>query len=200
MNELTHTLKNNLQVISSLFELQLMEAWEPETRAALAESFSRFSVIVIIHQQLSVQKNLDSLDVGQVVEEVFRKSIITHENSRPAISYTVNVSGLAMKIDQATCLGLIINELLLLSLRDAQPAEPRKITVDSGSESHQSFIRYNDSALRLNKDFSLNDPSLPLGLRLINGLARQLGGRVDFESGEGSIFRLFFQPAATSKL
>lgn len=192
MKEIHHRVKNNLQVISGLLELQGKGLTDEAAREALQEGRNRVRSIALIHQNLYQFENLSSIDLKRFTADLCRQvqSVFQREKE---VSLAVDVPDVHLDIDSAVPLGLILNELLSNSFKYAfeyvSDGEIR-VTVRTVSEGRFQLV-YSDNGPGLPANFDLKRATT-LGMQLIADLSRQIGGRVQYESLGGAVFTINF--------
>ncbi|MCF0073048.1 ATP-binding protein [Dyadobacter sp. CY261] len=192
MKEIHHRVKNNLQVISGLLELQGKSLSDEAAREALQEGRNRVRSIALIHQNLYQFENLSSINLKRFVNDLARQvqSVFQKEKN---VSLAIEVPDLHLDIDSAVPLGLILNELLSNSFKYAFSNVPEgeiAVTIETASEGRFRLI-YSDNGPGLPELF---DPgkAKTLGLQLVNDLSRQIGGTVHYETVNGAMFTIHF--------
>ncbi len=192
VREIHHRVKNNLQIITSLFDLQMNTTENTETREALIDSLNRVKSVGLIHQLLYQTDDLISVDFKE-----FTIKLVDHISSfatRNKLSKSIEVSaGVCFSIETTISLGLIINELLTNSLKYAFVDQENCVI-------EVSLKRINDNDYRL--VVADNGSGLPvdfnpaksssLGLRLVYTLAEQLSGTIKYRNDGGAKFTFEF--------
>jgi len=194
LQEIHHRVKNNLQVISSLINLQIRKLEAGENRDALEECRTRVQAIALIHEQLYQSSDYARVPFDQyaknLASSVFRASTQPVSNVR----LELQVDQIALAVDQAIPCGLVLNELITNALKHGF-SDGRAGTV------RVEFNRTADGLARLavrNDGISLplgfesrNSPSL--GLHLVSTLASQLNAELEVVRDAGTLFQLTFQ-------
>ena len=198
LKEIHHRVKNNLQVISGLLELQKEELTEDGSKAAFDEGQSRIRSISLIHQNLYQHETLGSIQFKTFVNELVEQVQEVFEQKDKPVKVHLQLEEQLLDIDTAVPVGLILNELLTNSF---------KYAVKPGVETHihlaiedtrdgYFLLRYNDSGPGLPEGTFFSNAS-SLGLRLIKGLALQVGGEATYEYKAGAEFRIRFRNGKT---
>ncbi len=192
MKEIHHRVKNNLQVISGLLELQSKSLTDETARDALMEGRNRVRSMSLIHQNLYQFENISSIDLKQFVNDLCRQvEMVFHKKNN--VLMNIEVPYLQLDIDTAVPLGLIMNELLSNSFKyafnDIVSGEIN-LEIQNLSEGKYEFI-YSDNGPGLPVDFDLSKATT-LGIQLINDLSRQIGGTVKYENKNGAAFTINF--------
>jgi len=192
IKEIHHRVKNNLQVISSLLELQSKNLSDEGAKEALLEGRRRIRSIALIHQNLYQIESLSSIELKRFVDDLCRQveGIYKKQND---IVMNVNVPDLYLDIDTAIALGMIMNELLSNSFKYAFN-EDNAGEIDLGirpvAEGRYELL-YSDNGPGLPADFDPNRATT-LGIQLISDLSRQIGGKMRYEYKNGASFIITF--------
>ena len=192
MKEIHHRVKNNLQVISGLLELQSKVLNDEAARDALRDGRSRVRSIALIHQNLYQFENISTIELRQFVNDLCRQvESVFHKNNNVAMK--IEVPHLRLDIDTAVPLGLIMNELLSNSF---------KYAFNNGASGIINLEIHTRTEGKYDLVYSDNGPGLPieldlreartLGIQLITDLSRQIGGKVKYENKNGAAFTINF--------
>jgi len=182
MKEIHHRVKNNLQVISGLLELQGKKLDDETAKEALMEGRNRVRAIALIHQNLYQLENLSAIELSRFIKDLCRQVEMLYKKQQQ-VSINIDVPVLYLDIDSAVPLGLIMNELLSNSFKYAfNEIELGRIdlTIKLIAEGRYQLI-YSDNGPGLPVDFDLYKTST-LGIQLIYDLSRQIGGTVQYEN------------------
>lgn len=200
LKEIHHRVKNNLQVITGLLQLQKEELQDESAQEAINEGQSRVNSIALIHQNLYQHKDLGNIefktflyDLSNQIAELFQK-----ENKKLAVQ--LNLSETFIDIDTAVPLGLIVNELLTNSYKYAFQNHNTVIVSISLIEKEKGHyvMVYQDNGPGINGSVDFKN-AVTLGMKLISGLTEQLLGTVDYAYNNGSEFTFHFKDAAVRK-
>jgi two-component sensor histidine kinase len=183
LRELNHRVKNNLQVISSLLRLQSSRAGEKEVRQALESTQGRIRSISLVHERLYRDGSPGKVDAGEYIRAVAGGIAALHKTDARGVDLSVDSGGVELDLDTAVNLGIIVNEAV---------SNAFKHVFDRGRGSRLGIsLRANEAAsliLRVEDDgpgFKEGETPAGLGLMIIEAVARQLGGRVEY-GGKGS--------------
>ena len=200
VKEIHHRVKNNLQVISSLLNLQARTLSDPTVRAAFNASQSRVHAIALVHEKLYQSATLSHIDfsghIVSVVDSLFR----AYDASERGISQEFDMTGPPLAIDLAIPCGLIVNELVSNCLKHAfrdRPSGAIRIAFHR-LEAQRLELTVGDDGVGLPADF---DPSSTesLGLDLVFTFAEQISATVAVERGNGTTFRFTFPECGFSE-
>ena len=204
IKEVHHRVKNNLQVISSILNLQINALKDDFSKDIFIKTQSRIKAMILVHEKLytnSNNGNLESIDFKDYARRLVYnlQSIFGYKNN-------INISCedgnfVPLNIEIAIPIGLIINEVVTNSI---------KYAFTDKNENNEIFIKYKlvdnylditlgDNGKGLENDIDIeNNPSL--GLKLIKRLASQLDGTFDMEHENGLVFNLKFPITVKSRI
>jgi PAS domain S-box-containing protein len=180
LKEVYHRVKNNLQVVSSLFQLQLRRLPDGAARAILRQCADRVRAMALVHEKLCQLDDHEAIDIGAYVRELCETLAAAHGARERGIRITHEVEALSIGLEASMPLGLLLNELLCNSLKHAFPARAgapggticvRLRRTDAG----RGRLEVEDDGVGFGAQVDLEQPT-SLGLRLVESLARQLGG------------------------
>jgi PAS domain S-box-containing protein len=196
LKEVHHRVKNNLQVISSLLNMQAELFSDPSLRDVLLQSRRRVESMAMIHERLYSTHDIDRVDFRQYVEALAHELFSAYAvNSKP-VCLRLELDPISLELSQAIPCGLILNELVSNCLKYAFPNERSGellITLRCVDDDLVK-MRVADNGIGLPTDLDWRQ-SRSLGLRIVNILARQLMGTVHQELGAGADFSLIFRKA-----
>ncbi|QHS62881.1 tetratricopeptide repeat-containing sensor histidine kinase [Chitinophaga agri] len=184
LKEVHHRVKNNLHTVISLLDLQA-EFLKDDALKAIENSQHRIYAMSLIHQKLYDAENPNIIDLSSYIPELvsYLRSSFDMDTS---VSYQLHIAPLVVDISVAIPLGLIINEAVSNSNKYAFPPESThniiSISVSQTDEDIQVNIADNGIGMTVNKDASRADS---LGLKLIQGLCRDLNAAYDIKSDNG---------------
>ena len=192
LRELHHRVKNNLQIILSLINLQSNGIKNPEDLEIFRESQSRVKSMAIIHEKL-----YQSADFASINFEEYIKSLVSYllsYYSTNSIQAEIDVENdIVLNMDTAVPCGLIINELVTNSIKFAFTGiTAGKIYIKLHSVDGFYILIVGDNGIGLPPELDFENPQ-KLGLQLVNTLTDQLEGKIDFNGENGTEFRIKFK-------
>ncbi len=191
LREIHHRVKNNLQVISSLLDLQTMRSPSEQATKQLKEGQSRVKSMALIHQKLYQQENLSTVDFSEYLTSIssFIKSTFLTEGE---CHISINAQNCNLDIDRAIPLGLIANELLTNAFKYGKVADrPLMISIEmTENDSTFNFI-VQDNGPGMSSDNEMLKPK-SLGMRIVKRLTKQLNGTLEYSFDSGAKFELLF--------
>jgi PAS domain S-box-containing protein len=192
LKEVHHRVKNNLQVISSLFALQGRSTSHEEFRALLDESQTRIQSIALVHDQLYRAANLAEIDFDAYLRDEIVGIQSAYSPITGAIAVEIDARGIVLSVDHAVPCGLLVNELVSNAFKHAfrgRAAGTVRVAVhDTGSELVLDVI---DDGVGIPPDFDWR-ATPTLGLQLVHGLTAQLRGSVELDRTHGTRFTVRF--------
>ncbi|RKX66348.1 MAG: hypothetical protein DRP42_03315 [Tenericutes bacterium] len=193
LREIHHRVKNNLQVVSSLLNMQARNATDEVTIGILFEARDRITTMSLIHSQLYEGSDLAEIDMKKFVDRLLGQ-LQSYQVGDTRITRVVRVDDYPLPISVAVPVGLIINELLSNALKHAfRGKDEGKIEVSlTASEDGRINLTVSDDGVGLPPGFDI-DTSKTLGLRLVKILTEdQLQGTLEVTSDGGATFKMEF--------
>jgi two-component sensor histidine kinase len=186
LKELHHRVKNNLQVIISLLEMQADKAEHPQALASLTQAINRVATIASMHELLHASDSVSEIDLVEYVRRLVADVVSIYRNDS-RLKVSVIGEGIVVDLARAVPLGLLLNELLSNACKHAFPQSAAgELEIGLSEAEHEIHVRVRDSGVGLPVGLSPRSVTT-LGLQLVHTLAQQLGGRVTFTSAEGTI-------------
>ncbi|MBD2530151.1 PAS domain S-box protein [Nostoc flagelliforme FACHB-838] len=193
LKEVHHRVKNNLQIVSSLLQLQSQTLKDPEAIKVLRESQNRIESISLIHKNLYTSANIGQIDVAAYIQNLATSLLISYQLCPEKISLETDINPLRLNVDQAIACGLVINELISNALKHAFPNQQEgiiSIILHNSGNRIELIIQDNGIGLPDNLDWRNTDS---LGLSLVHDLVtEQLEGNITLERNHGTIFKIEF--------
>jgi PAS domain S-box-containing protein len=193
LKEIHHRVKNNLQVISSMLNLQAMHIHDPASQAVFAESQGRVQSIALVHETLYESQDLSSVNFAEYIHTLVTTVMQAQSSPERNISTMIDADGVLLPVGCAIPCGLIINELVTNSLKHAFPNRSSGvIRVGLHTRPDQRVeLTVADDGVGLKPDL---DPKrlTSLGLDLVYTFAEQLEAYVELRRDNGTEFRFEF--------
>jgi two-component sensor histidine kinase len=193
LKETHHRVKNNLQIISSLLDLQTSTLRDPRVLRSIEESQHRIRSMALIHEKLYQSPDLAEVDFAEYVDNLTAYLVRAYRFSDARIALKLQTDPVRLRIDTAIPCGLILNELVSNALKHAFPdGYQGAITVTvKEEEPGQVTVKVTDDGVGLPSEFDWRTTS-SLGLRLVNTLTRQLQGSLAVQTNGGTSFHISF--------
>jgi two-component sensor histidine kinase len=189
--EVYHRIKNNLQIISSLLDLQAETVADPQVRALFEDSQQRIQAVALLHESLSQTKNMARIPAAQYVNRLSTQVFQAYAPPGDRVTLKIQADPIWIDVRNAVPCGLLVNELLSNSLKYAFPGDQGgeiTITLRATSEGQMVLIvRDTGVGFPASLDFRHTDS---LGLQLVCLLTEQLGGTIELDRASGTQWTL----------
>jgi PAS domain S-box-containing protein len=194
LKEIHHRVKNNMQVISSLLNLQSRYLKHPDDVDLFKESQNRIRSMAFIHEKLYQSKSLSRIEFGGYIRSLIDSLQRSYQKERSRVRVRMETEEVFLDIQTAIPCGLIINELVSNALKHAFPGE-------RGGEVVVGLRCREDGAIQLNvRDDGVGLPlgfniraTDSMGMQLVSMLVDQIDGTIEVERARGTEFRLTFR-------
>jgi two-component sensor histidine kinase len=197
LQEIHHRVKNNLQVVSSLLNLQSGYVQDESAQQMFQESQNRILSMALIHERLYQSQDLARIDLSEYLQTLSAELIHSYRANAAPIKLKIDAEDVLLNIKKAVPCGLIVNELVSNALKHAFPAhqqngkEPEvRIQLSADPQDRVTLI-VSDNGVGFPKDVDLQTLE-SLGLRLVNTLITQLEGTLELANHDGTEFKLQF--------
>lgn len=185
LKEVHHRVKNNLQIVSSLLDLQSDYIEDEKSRIFFRDSQNRIRSMALIHQKLCQSERLAFIDLREYIEELANYLYSTSVHEPDLIHLKVDMGDISLSMDEAVPCGLIVNELLSNSLKHAFPDNRGgEIMIRGRIKDGWIVLTISDNGAGLPPGLDFRNTET-LGLQLVTTLAKQLRGRIDINSERG---------------
>jgi two-component system, sensor histidine kinase PdtaS len=195
LKEVHHRVKNNLQIVASLLNLQARRARSRQVVDVLQDTRNRVHSMALLHEVLYRSGNLARINFAAYVQELFRQLLRSFGPAAARINVENRVTPIGLPLEHSVPCGLIINELVSNALKHGFPnGRTGTIVVELNLfDGPQLLLRVSDNGVGLPPGLDLADTST-LGLKLVSNLARQLDGQLTVEKqvGGGATFSVAF--------
>ncbi len=190
LKEIHHRVKNNLQVISSLLNLQSKNISDEKALQALNEGRNRVKTMALIHQNLYRDDNLMGVDLQEYIEKLTQGLFISYNIQPNKITLKTNIEKLEMDVDTVIPLGLILNELISNALKYAfEGRDTGILQVDLITQDDKLLLRVKDNGVGIPKDKDLSK-SASMGYKLIQSFLQKLNATMNIENDNGTSIEL----------
>ena len=176
LKEISHRVKNSLQMVSSMLHLQASTAEDEGLTAQLAEASSRVSAVGRAYERLAYDADVENIDLSAHLQAVCADAITVSSNCKLHFD---GAHGIWLNADRAISLALIVNELVTNAVKYAFLSRPdghiyvRLVRPNA----NEALVSVRDDGIGLPSDFDLST-SKGLGMRIVTALAKQLGADI----------------------
>jgi PAS domain S-box-containing protein len=199
LKEVHHRVKNNLQVISSILNLQSSYVKDKKSLDLLLESQNRIKSMAFVHESLYQTKDFSNINFSSYVENICSNLVHSYSNPDNPPQLNMDLESIQLNLDTAIPCGLIINELISNALKYAFKGKDKgrlDVLVKSSGDKLRIVIADNGKGLPENIDFRNTES---LGLQLVVTLVEQINGKIALETKKGTKFTIEFVPPRTNQ-
>ena len=194
MQEIHHRVKNNLQIVASLLNLQASRIRSPAARAEFQAARDRVRALATLHRHLYAHGEVHTINMRSFLVELCGQLFqAMGETEGQRLSLQIEAAELQISSDQAVPLALIVTEAVTNAVKYAFPAGRRgTISVRLTDDGETVDLAIQDDGIgipsgRVETEAGTRDG---IGIQLINGFARQLGGTLEVQQGEGTLYHV----------
>lgn len=194
LREVHHRVKNNMQVISSLLNLQAEYTQDERLFEIFGETQNRIRTMALIHEKLFKSKSMSAVDFGNYLHSLVSDLINFYSIDRRKIQIHQSIDTMKLDITKAIPCGLIVNELITNAFKYAFPDNREGsiwLTVKAVGE-NSAEIQVKDNGIGVNSDLDINTTQT-MGLRIVRILTEQLQGSIQLDLDQGVCFTLSFK-------
>jgi len=182
LREVHHRVKNNMQVISSILNLQSSYVSDEYALTLLKESQNRIKTMAYIHESLYQNKSFTSVNFSEYVHTLVNNIVQSYSYSTDKIKLNLELAKVTLSLDSSIPAGLIINELITNAIKHAFPgARQGEISFTLRCENNFVFLELKDNGVGFAPGVDFEN-SHSLGLQLVNTLIEQIEGKLNFRS------------------
>tara|TARA_B110000046_G_C13023807_1_gene412646 strand:+ start:2547 stop:4958 length:2412 start_codon:yes stop_codon:yes gene_type:complete len=192
LKEVHHRVKNNLQVISSILNLQSSYVEDEKTLEIINESQNRIRSMSYIHESLYQTKDFSSIDFHDYITTLVQNLVHSYQLYTGKTNLKLDIDKVELILDQAIPCGLILNELVSNSLKYAYPdGKGGDIDIEIKEVEGKIKIRVEDFGVGLPEGFKIEE-SDSLGLGLVDTLVDQIDGELVLKTENGTKYLIIF--------
>jgi PAS domain S-box-containing protein len=193
LGEIHHRVKNNLQIVHSLLDLQSTRISDASVLEMLRDSQNRIRSMALIHQSLYLSSNFARVNIGNVMEALIPALLQSYSVDHNRIHYELDVADVLLPINLAIPCGLIINELISNALKHAFPGTRAGVirVAIKQQTGNKVLLSVSDDGIGIESNADLQQTNT-LGLQLVRLLADQLGATLSINRANPTCFALEF--------
>jgi len=194
LKEVHHRVKNNLQVISSILNLQSSYVKDQGTLNILKESQNRIKSMAFIHESLYQTKDFSSINFSEYVVNLSHNLIQSYSNFDNEIKLNLDIQNVFLNLDLAIPCGLIINEIVSNALKYAfvDKTGDCEVSVKMTLSDENLVLEVADNGIGLPKEIDYRNTQ-SLGLQLVVTLTDQLNGTIEMDAAHGTKYTIIFK-------
>jgi len=192
LKEVHHRVKNNMQVISSILNLQCNKIEDEKIKEVLIDSKERIRSMSLVHENLYRSKDFDNISLSEYLYNVVSNLSMTYKLNPEKIKIIIDVENAIISLEKSIPIGLIISELITNSIKHAFKNQDKgKIEISLKTDKNAKsilIIKDNGSGVEDIKKVKKN-----VGLEIIESLADQLEAKLTIDTKNGMSFQLEIQ-------
>jgi PAS domain S-box-containing protein len=182
LKEVHHRVKNNMQVISSILNLQSSYVSDDYALSLLKESQNRIKTMAYIHESLYQNKSFTSVNFSDYLATLANNIIQSYSVSEEKVRLILNLEKINLNLDNSIPAGLIVNELITNAIKHAFPLTSKGfINVNLRSENNTVYLEVKDNGKGFDSNIDFRNTN-SLGLQLVSTLIDQIEGDLQFKS------------------
>jgi two-component sensor histidine kinase len=193
LKEIHHRVKNNLQIVSSLLNLQSENIVDEKYLGLIKESHNRINSMALVHEMLYKSKALSRIELKEYIERLSSSVNMSYSSPQKEIIFDYRIeSGIHLEIDMMIPIGLMLNEILSNSFKYAFPKKNKGvISIELKRENNTINMVVFDNGVGLKKNFDIKKTG-SLGMQLVQMLGEQIDAGVSITSNKGTRYEINF--------
>jgi PAS domain S-box-containing protein len=190
LREVHHRVKNNLQIIISLTNLQMRQTVDPAVKQIMAETQNRVRAMSLVHEKLYRSESLSRIDFADYTRYLATQLFSFYGTDTRRVQLDMSMGKIMVDINTAVPLGLLMNELISNALKHAFPdGREGTISISGGEEGDLITLVVRDDGIGIPVDFDWKNTS-SLGMRLVTSLIDQVDGTITLDRENGTVFAI----------
>ncbi|TAL29475.1 MAG: PAS domain S-box protein [Spirochaetes bacterium] len=191
LKEIHHRVKNNMQIISSLLQLQIYRLHDPRDQDLVMNLQNSVRSMALVHEKLYRSESMARIHIAPYIRDLTNE-MLQFNPIAERVTISIDAGDMLLSIDEAVPCGLIINELITNALKHAFPGtEKGVIEIRFGPMDGKRLLVIRDNGAGIAESVDLQKPA-SLGMRLVNALLKQLAGTMEVVRSGGTEFRILF--------
>jgi two-component sensor histidine kinase len=192
LREIHHRVKNNLAIVISLLNFQIRRNKNKEVAAIIQNIQIRIRSMALIHEHLYLSGNLNRIPLASYMQSLV--TVVQGSYKIPNVTMSTHLEPVAIHIETALPIGLIVSELLINAFKHAFPHGGKgEISIRLLSCTNDTFcLEISDNGVGLPQGYAIESAD-KLGLFIVNLLVEQLEGEIEITHGNGTSFLLRFK-------
>jgi len=195
LKEIYHSVKNNMQIIVSLLNLQSNQIKDKSLYALFKESQNRIFSMALVHEMLYKSEDLSKIDFKEYLKKLIETLFDSYGVNQSGIGLDLDLESIVLDIDKAIPCGLIVQEIISNSLKYAFSPEWKdkpNVRVGLHRKEGNAHLTIGDNGTGIPEKINAKLPK-SLGLNLVAILAEQLQAKIKLDKNEGTKFRIVFR-------
>jgi len=194
LREVHHRVKNNMQIMSSLLNLQTIDIKDPTAVHLLKECQRRIRAMALVHEKLYLSKDLANIDFSQYIQSLTLHLFQSYQIHPHSIKLNMNMERIFLNINTAIPCGLIVNELVSNALKHGFPdGRTGEVRIELfRAEGDKNCLVVSDNGVGFPEGLDFRNAET-LGMQIISMLVDQLDGHIELGRQEGTSFKIVFE-------
>lgn len=190
MKEIHHRVKNNLQVISSLLDLQSMTIADNQASEAVKEGKNRVQSMALIHQNLYSEGNIKGIRTKEYISNLLSSLCDSYNITNDKVKINTQIDDLNLDVDTMIPLGLVLNELVSNSLKYAFPGGYKgELSIQLRQQSQHLLLKVKDNGQGYPEGLNVRDGK-SFGMKMIRAFAQKLKAKLDVYNDNGAVVEM----------
>jgi two-component sensor histidine kinase len=190
MKEIHHRVKNNLQVVSSLLDLQSHTITDSQASAAVKEGKNRVQSMALIHQNLYSEGNIKGIMVKEYIHNLVKSLCDSYNITSDKVKVNANIDDLNLDVDTMIPLGLVLNELVSNSFKYAfKENHPGILDIQLQEKNEKLHLKVSDNGAGFPADMDVKSAK-SFGLKMIRAFAQKLKATLDIYNNNGAVVEM----------
>ena len=193
LKEIHHRVKNNLNIISNLLDLQSYSITDEIALHLFNDTKKRIQTMGLIHEQLYKGNHFGKVDFGEYIKQLVNNIFFSCQSSHNRVNPIIKVEPILLNLETAVPCGLLINELLMNAFKHGFPGiKLGEVRIVMFKDINQKLVlEVSDNGIGIPSTVNW-ETSNSLGLKLVHILAKQLNGTITFDTSDGTDIRFIF--------
>ncbi len=193
LKEIHHRVKNNLQIVSSLLNLQSENIIDAKFLELIKESQNRINSMALVHEMLYKSVDLSKVDLKEYIQVLTGSVNMSYSSPTKAINFNYDIeAGIFLGVDTMIPIGLMLNEILSNSFKYAFPDKQNGIiSIKLKRDKNNIDLIVFDNGIGLKKNFDIKKQG-SLGMQLVHMLGEQIDAKISVKSEEGTHYEINF--------
>ncbi len=193
LEEINSRVNSNMQIISNLLALHSESVKDQKAIAAMDEMRNRIESMQLVHELIYRTENISKVNFEAYLEKLFDKLFQAHNFDISQIDVVLNIAEKYVSLSMAIPIGLIINELIMTSIRYAFPQNRSgRVLIELKREKILYVLTIKDDGVELSED-RIQQGDSSLGMKLVNTLCRQIDAVLKIDRQSGNKYTFIFK-------
>ena len=190
MKEVHHRVKNNLQVISSLLDLQSLTITDSQASEAVIEGKNRVQSMALIHQNLYSEGNIKGIKTKEYISNLLQSLCDSYNITNDKVKVNTQIDDLNLDLDTMIPLGLVLNELVSNSLKYAfKDGRQGELSIVLKEEARHLLLKVSDNGAGYPEGMNTKE-SKSFGMKMIRAFAQKLKAKLDIYNNNGAVVEM----------